>query len=324
VVHSLLLFELFAAHPSPQPAVRQRESGLGLALLSKLGIGRDDQALLDAADDQASALLSILAQDREYVLPDIVERVAALGPQIVPRLTAMLDPGGFGWGMLRAIQAIERLARLHPGSCDAAVPGLVALLNDDQGDFVLEGASHALEAIGAPAAPVMLAHLRDDDMARQIFLTGALQQIPTESAAQAILAWLADGEPLDEAHVTTLEGIGSPSAIEPLYALWKSEPDQVLAESLLVLCQLHGVSKPELPEWRQAVEAQDAGVWQQQADIEPLLEQLLGTPVPSLAAPKGEPAAAQPRSARRPKGLSKKERQKRAAQRRGAKKKKKR
>jgi hypothetical protein len=37
---------------------------------------------------------------------------------------------------------------------------------------------------------------------------------------------------------------------------WKPG-DRLLAECLLILCELNGVQKPELPEWRRLVEAQD-------------------------------------------------------------------
>ena len=69
------------------------------------------------------------------MLPDIVERVAALGPDVVPLLVDMLDPDAFGWGIIRATRAIERLASLHRGSCDAAAPRLVAVVHDKQGEL---------------------------------------------------------------------------------------------------------------------------------------------------------------------------------------------
>ena len=60
--------------------------------------------------------------------------------------------------------------------------------------------------------------------------------------------------------ITGLSDIGSPSAIEPLYDLWKSgnQYDHILAEALLVLCELNDVQRAELPEWRRIVEADEA------------------------------------------------------------------
>jgi HEAT repeat protein len=164
--------------------------------------------------------------------------------------SGMLDPEGFGWGAIRTARAIEHAARRYPGSCDAAIPMLLEAINDNQGDFLLEACSDALEAIGPSAVQPMVERFRDDDNARQIYLTYSLGQIPTESAARAILDWIADGLPVEEMQITTLEDIGSPSSIEPLYDLWKSghRLDRILAQALLVLCELNGVQKPELPE----------------------------------------------------------------------------
>ena len=83
-----------------------------------------------------------------------------------------------------------------------------------------------------------------------------LGQIPTESSARAILDWIAEGDEVDEMQVYTLSSIGSPSAIEPLYALWEPD-DALLAEHLLILCELNGVEKPELAEWRRLVAVQE-------------------------------------------------------------------
>lgn len=257
---TMLILRAFAAHPHRHLNQRMQESSLGLSLLCQLSIDCNDQARLDASEDKTETMLNILTENRDNLLPGIIERVAALGPEIVPRLVDMLDPTDFGWGAIRIARAIERTARLHPGSCDAAIPVLIEAINDTQGDYLLEACSDALEAIGLAAVKPITERLRDDDTARQIYLTGVLGEIPTESAAQAILDWVADGLPLEEMQVSALSDIGSPSAIEPLYALWKSGHymDRLLAEALLVLCELNGVQKPELPEWRRIVEAEES------------------------------------------------------------------
>jgi hypothetical protein len=105
----------------------------------------------------------------------------------------------------------------------------------------------------------MIERMRDDDISRQIYLTYSLGQIPTESAAQAILDWIADGQPVEEMHITSLNDIGSPLAIEPLAELWESGHvlDTLLDEALLVLCELNGVKRPQLSEWRRVSEAEE-------------------------------------------------------------------
>jgi HEAT repeat protein len=270
--HTMLLLEAFARYPSPDPEQRIQESALGLALLFQWSRSEDDQAWLDAAEDKIEALLHILSQDHEHVLPDIVERVAALGPGIVPRLIRRFDPESYGWEPIRIAETIKLVARRYTGSCDMAVPLLIEAINDDQGDYLLESCSEALEAIGPPAVPALAEHIWDDDPSRQIFLVGTLGEIPTESAAQAILAWIEQGMPVDEMHVLALADIGSPSAIAPLRELWtggEHPMDDMIAEALLVLCELNGVRRPELPEWRRIVQEQEAAFAQRPPDPRP-------------------------------------------------------
>jgi hypothetical protein len=47
--------------------------------------------------------------------------------------------------------------------------------------------------------------------------------------------------------------IGHPAAIEPMARMWRPG-DRLLAEYLLHLCELNGVQRPELPEWRRLVQ----------------------------------------------------------------------
>jgi HEAT repeat protein len=315
----LPILEAFAAQPSPHPEQRAKESALGLALLCQLSVDRDDQGRLETAEDRAEMLLTILAEDRENVLPGIVEQAADLGPEIVSWLMDRIKPDGFDWGMLRAIDTLGLLARRYPGSCDVAIPLLIETVNDEQGDFALEACSRALEAIGPAAAAPIVEHLRDKDMARQIYLTGVLGEIPTESAAQGILDWLKDGEPLDEMHLVALGAIGSPTAIEPLYQLWRSGrgDERLLAEYLLVLCELNGIARTELPRWRRIVEAERARVDRIARGMEPSTEGEEATvkPSPPVRIERPPRQAPRQRSTRKPKKLSKRERKKRAAQR---------
>jgi hypothetical protein len=319
-----LILEAFATQAARHQEQRMKESALGLALLCQLSVDRDDQGRLETAEDRAGALLTILSENRQHVLPGIVEQAAGLGPEIVPWLMDRIDPNSFDWGMLRAVETMELLARRYPGSCDPAIPLLIETMNDEQGDYILEACSRTLVAIGPAAVEPIVDHLRDEDMARQIYLTGVLEEIPTEGAAQGILDWLRDGEPLDEGHIVALAGIGSPSAIEPLYRSWKSgrSDERLLAEYLLVLCELNGIEKPELPTWRRIVEAEEARV-----------ERITGTMAPSMGGEDSPPERSSPvrldrrsertpkqRSTRKPRGISKRERKKRAAQRKSQKK----
>ena len=86
-----LILEAFAVQPSAGLTQRMSESAMGLALLCQFSVNSDDQGRLDAAADRTDALLSILSEDREHVLPNIVEQVSDLGPDVVPS-SPRIDP----------------------------------------------------------------------------------------------------------------------------------------------------------------------------------------------------------------------------------------
>ena len=89
---TILILSAFAAHPSPYLEQRVQESSLGVALLCQLSLDRNDQARLDAAKDQTETLLNILMDDRDNLLPDIIEKVVELGPEVVAQLIGGLEP----------------------------------------------------------------------------------------------------------------------------------------------------------------------------------------------------------------------------------------
>lgn len=329
-LYTLFILEGLADHPPTDLAQRQRESTLGLGLLIQiqLSVESDDQARLEAATDKTEALLAILTRSREHVLPEVAEQVVALGPEIVPRLIDLLNPEDFSWRAVRIARVIERMARLHPGSCDAAVPKLIACIHKEQGDYMKETAAAALEAIGPAAVELINKHLRRTrDMSREIYLTGALGEIPVESATQVILDKIEAGKPVEETDLGALADIGSASAIEPLYQMWKPG-DHLLAEFLLILCELNGVQKPELPEWRRLLKAQDervAKAMSGEISIAEGLKNLTG-PLPPIPTWQLEPQKPKALSGRKS-TISKKGKRKRAVQRkatRGKKKKKRR
>jgi len=325
-LYTLFILEELAARPAAEGEQRRQESVLALGIVTQLSVDRDDQAYLERATDQPAALLDILTSPREHVLPDIIERVADLGPDIVPRLRDRFNPADFSWGLIRLIRVLEQLARRYPGSCNAAAPPLIDAIFDEQGDFTKEAATDALEAIGPPAVPLINDTLRRSrDLSKQIYLTGVLSEIPVASATEVILARLKAGRPMEEFELDALARIGHPAAIEPMARLWRPG-DRLLAEYLLLLCELNGVNRPELPEWRRLVQQEEERMARLNAGEFDLLEGLK-----NLAnAPKSlqrtwelEPKQAKPLSdGSKKKGVSTKERKKRAAQRRQSKKKK--
>jgi hypothetical protein len=258
VVYTLALLEAFAAERPVSGEQRQAEAAMGLALLAQLGVGRDDQRRLETTPDELIMLLAILTENRENILPSIVDRLVDMGPAVLPGLVPLLSPTQYGWGATRALKMVTRLARRHPGSCDVLIPFLIEMIFEGQGDFACEDAAEALAVIGPPAVAQIAQHLDDGDSTRQIYLAGALSEIPTDASAQVLLEYVPVDEEPDEMETVNLADTGSRIALEPLYRLAQRYPDNpVLAGSLLVLCALHDVDKPELSQWRELVIAND-------------------------------------------------------------------
>lgn len=61
--------------------------------------------------------------------------MAALGPKAVPGLLPILEHGPF-WAQVRAVRAVEALARAHPGAADPAISPLLDLIYMDQSDYL--------------------------------------------------------------------------------------------------------------------------------------------------------------------------------------------
>ncbi len=259
VVYTLALLEAFAVERAVGGEQRQAEAAMGLALLAQLGVDRDDQGRLETTTDELIMLLGILTENREHILPTVVDRLVEMGPAVLPGLVSLLSPAHYGWGATRALQIVTRLARRHPGSCDALIPFIIEMIFEGQGDFACEAAAEALAVIGPVAVAPITQHLDDGDSTRYIYLTGALSEISTDASAQALLKYVPLDEEPDEMEIVNLADTGSLIALELLYRLAKRYPDNpILAGSLLLLCALHGVDKPELSQWREFVEAEDA------------------------------------------------------------------
>lgn len=143
-------------------------------------------------------------------------------------------------------------------------------------------------------------------MTREIFLVGALGEIPTERSAAVVLDRLltsAPEEPRDlEMYSSALSEIGSPSAIPTLAAAW-TPGDSIVASDLLVLHVVNGLDHPRLAEWRALVQAQDARM----ADLGRSLPFSLDDAGPSLPAaappspaPLARPVVGRPPAAEKP------------------------
>lgn len=260
-VYTLALLEAFAAERTVGGEQRQAEAAMGLALLAQLGADQDDQGRLETTTDELIMLLAILSENRENIFPTVTDRLAEMGPAVLPGLVPLLTPDHYKWGATRALQIVTRVARQHPGSCDVLIPFIIEMIFEGQSDFACEAAAEALKAIGPTAVAPIIQHLDDGDSTRYIYLTGTLGNIPTLASAQALLKRVPLDEEPDEMEIANLVDTGCVIALEPLYRLAKRYRDNpILAGSLLVLCGLHGVNKPELSKWRELVAAEDERV----------------------------------------------------------------
>ena len=190
---------------------------------------------------------------------------------------------------------------------------LIDLLDDGQGDFILEAITEALEAIGPAALEPLAVAMRSDDLSRRIYSTGALGEIPTERAAKAILDWITERGYAEEGELSALKDIGSPLAIAPLAAMYTGDlRDNALADALLVLCEINQVDHLLLPEWRRRT----GKMWDL---IDGSHDTLVESPrIRGYLEPPAERSAAQPMRSlhTRPKSVSKRKQKKRVAQKR--------
>jgi hypothetical protein len=243
------VLDLLAAAPSPHPAQRRSEAIAALAMLCLLQISQPDEAWLAADADPTTAVLAALVDPRKVVLSDVVERVVALGPTIVPRLLPLVNSHDEGWGIIRVIDVITLLAHEYPGSCDVAIPALIACIHDEQGDFAADAAQRALIAIGPLVVePVAVTLLSTEDTTQQIYLASILGHVSTAKSTQALLTRYQQEGYADEILRSAIESNGSALFLEPLKAGWDSH-DQATARTLIHLTDVNELDDPDRPVW---------------------------------------------------------------------------
>jgi hypothetical protein len=249
LAHQLLT--AMAAHPSPQPELYLEMAALGLALLGQTAVDQDDETALAAAPNEMfrqATLLSILGSTRPNVLPDITERVAGLGPTVVPHLRQILREDN-SWAWPRALAVIEWLARAFPGAADEVVSDILDLVHLEQNDEVLDEVTATLIAIGPAAVPAIGERL-GQDYVYDIFVGSALANIPTEASVAIWLDYLSQKPALEETDWDYLADLGHPAGIPFLrdHFDWRDDPH--LCTALYKLAVVNGYSGPEFGRWQ--------------------------------------------------------------------------
>jgi HEAT repeat protein len=251
--------ELIAAlvEQPPPTKTRYREAvALSLALLGQVLTDQNDEAMLESAPNELlrqAILFSILESLRQNVLPDVVEQVVALGPGVVPHLIEVLKENRF-WPLPRALEALTQIARQHPGAADEAVAAILDLIDDDQGDTILNTAAEALTAIGPPAIAPAAEGLGLVDFAYDIYVCAALSNIPTDASAVALVGHLIAKGAMDEFEADALAELGHPLAIPYLRDYYNWRDDAQLCTILYTLAVLNNYTGPEFKEWRKVAQ----------------------------------------------------------------------
>ncbi len=233
---------------------------MSLALLGQAILDRDDESRLAAAEDERERrelLLEILASPRENVLPDIEERVAALGPEIVPELVAILAEDGEEnfWALPRTLNTLARIAQEHPSAADQAVTVVLDLIHEYQSDYVLEDASTLIQFIGPAVVEPAAKRLRQGDLSYDIFVGRSLGEIPTPAALETVLENVVE-QGFDELAVAAVEALGHADAIPVLERAYRPG-DRIIGSALYKIAALNDYEAPEVEQWRSDARASE-------------------------------------------------------------------
>ncbi len=217
----------------------------------------DEQKLVALQDEDAQqdALLEILASPRKIVLADIVAQVAAFGPAVVPQLVALLSEERL-WSTMRALQAIEKIARAHPGGADSAADAVLDLLrDDDQGDFITEAAADTLRAIGPAVIAPAVANW-PDHFTYDIFVTNVLANIPVQASVDILEARLRAQETMTELEWGSLVDLGQLQSIALIREHFDGEHPHI-ATALYTIGALHDLADPAMELWGRLADAEE-------------------------------------------------------------------
>lgn len=252
ILTTLAQLPLATAAPYHRLAAR----ALALLILSQYLHDENDEARLAAAttDEQRRvALLTILASPRPNVRETVVEEVVALGPTIAPDLMPILQDEPY-WPIERTLKVVKGLAQAHPGAADELIPSLIDLLREDRGDFVNEGCSHALLAIGPAVIKPLAAALAPDNDALEIYSIGVLGEIPVQASVDALEAYITEQGEIDTGQWEQFLHLGHRQSIKFLRQFYDGKNPR-LAHTLYLLGLLHGLETEEMAAWARVLEA---------------------------------------------------------------------
>jgi tetratricopeptide (TPR) repeat protein len=227
-----------------------------LVVITALAGGlRDYQTELDAAPDRAEALWELCLSDDPFVPETISRQIAAIGAAAIPRLFAAVEPSARAWRTERASYILSEIAQQDPQVLAAYAPNIVAWFPRlEMPDGVWTAGREILKAVGEPVLDAIAAGLPPSASTQATNLLDVLGNIPYARSVELILNHLSAFLVLDDGGtLNALRNLGSARAIEPLRAE-RREGEELLDETLLLLCELNAVTVPELPDLRGAYE----------------------------------------------------------------------
>jgi HEAT repeat protein len=256
----------FEKNPPQAKSIYRRAVGVCLSLLGQFIIDENDEAILEGAltpEEELGAFVGVLNSPRQNVFPNIVDRLAARGPAVLPVLVAALQQEEYFWPRVRALETITRLAQLYPGAADPAIPAILDQFQEEGSDYVLEAAEQALKTIGpAMVEPAVERIDYEDYTTYNIYILGALGEIPTEASLQALIDYHERAEEVDEFFIEVMAGLAQPRTLPLLRSYYQEDPDPNLAEFCYKVAYLNQIDDPLLTQWK--AEALENRVMQKQ------------------------------------------------------------
>lgn len=233
------------------------DAAAALAVLFQLVRDGDDERRVAEAENREDELVAILLEDRYYVLPGIVDEVAAFGEKYLPQFIDILGPEKVHWGLGRSLEVLVKLGRRNRAVVLPATQRLIETINDQATDYVLEKVSSVLQSIGLPAVPMIAEALPLADFTEEIFLSGVLSDIPCEETARILMDNAEPAAYAEDWSLSALHDIAAPSTVPYLIDAFSLTRSPEACEALYVTCEVNGIDNPYQDECEKIIAASE-------------------------------------------------------------------
>lgn len=214
--------------------------------LVRLGDPRADKQLLEnligdpCPEVKLAAMTALAASRNNEVIPWLLRIMADRDEDIVWDEDEFYATGWDDWLDMQ-LKAMEGLANL---GVEEAVPGIVAVINDDEALDITDTAMKALARIGPSGIGALAAYLEDGDTRRRRHAVSVISRCDGPDAINAVRLAIAD--PSSEVRLAVTRGLAAKNpADERLAALLLDVEPQVRAEAVR-LCGAHHEDRLDL------------------------------------------------------------------------------